>query len=517
MAPNSIHELLKEQLVQFCLHTSLHGWLHTVLPEKRQLERWTWVLICLTSLSTALWLTLTAWFKFQESPTILVSDSKQYPIYHYPFPAVTICGYNKISKKRAYAFAEQTVGQANVSSFANELRLLTALITNDARGDDDAKLRRALDEHGLSAESVLERLAPSCGDELNQCAWKKEERKCSDIFERIATPDGFCCSFNYFGPKNHVFGGTLANKAPKLPRRVSTCGYQTGLEVFIKNDVDDYLAATTPSVGQKVVIHHPRQYPDRSFQFVTTSVDKTYLIGIHPDLVVTSENVRDLPVEQRRCAFARERDLSNFELYSYHNCAIEYKMNAILEYCGCLPFYYRNPRGSTANSKICTLDDVECLKNREGLLANSEPWLDSDGNGTSANYECPADCETAWYTFETSSGDLVGTYSFDAHSIYGTGSFKNGTMLRVYFADLTGTRHRRAVIFTWYTLLGFSFVSVIEIVYFFTIRLLMNLKKRETRGSKAAHRIRVYPKHLPIIKSEAASYDGDIRKRTKSK
>jgi amiloride-sensitive sodium channel len=48
-----------------------------------------------------------AWITFQENPTILVTDSTHYPIWNYPFPAVTVCSFNKLSKSRVYALAKE--------------------------------------------------------------------------------------------------------------------------------------------------------------------------------------------------------------------------------------------------------------------------------------------------------------------------------------------------------------------------------------------------------------------------
>lgn len=44
----------------------------------------------------------------------------------------------------------------------------------------------------------------------------------------------------------------MAYKVPTEPRRVSACGYLTGLQVLLNNKPNDYFASFTPSFGHMV-------------------------------------------------------------------------------------------------------------------------------------------------------------------------------------------------------------------------------------------------------------------------
>lgn len=59
------------------------------------------------SLFAAIILLLIAWYNFQSDPVIILTESNDNLIWNYEFPAVTICNYNKISKKAAYEIANQ--------------------------------------------------------------------------------------------------------------------------------------------------------------------------------------------------------------------------------------------------------------------------------------------------------------------------------------------------------------------------------------------------------------------------
>lgn len=38
------------------------------------------------------------WNRFEKTPTITAVDSYDYPIWHVPFPAITMCSINKVYK-----------------------------------------------------------------------------------------------------------------------------------------------------------------------------------------------------------------------------------------------------------------------------------------------------------------------------------------------------------------------------------------------------------------------------------
>lgn len=48
-----------------------------------------------------------AWQNFTNQPTFTTLQSVKYPIWRVPFPAVSVCSVNKISRKAARAYAEE--------------------------------------------------------------------------------------------------------------------------------------------------------------------------------------------------------------------------------------------------------------------------------------------------------------------------------------------------------------------------------------------------------------------------
>lgn len=96
---------LKDKVNNFCKVTSLHGYVHTVNKEYNAFERYLWIILSFLALIAAIILLWISWNWNLETPTTTVIESTNYPTYNLPFPSVTICNMNKISKSTALEIA----------------------------------------------------------------------------------------------------------------------------------------------------------------------------------------------------------------------------------------------------------------------------------------------------------------------------------------------------------------------------------------------------------------------------
>uniref|UniRef100_A0A6P7F4N0 Sodium channel protein Nach-like n=1 Tax=Diabrotica virgifera virgifera TaxID=50390 RepID=A0A6P7F4N0_DIAVI len=462
----------KREAKQFCLNTALHGYRFIILPKRIFLEKFFWTIICLLALITALALLCVAYLSFQEKPTVTVTDTSHYPIWHYHFPAVTICDYNKISRKKAMAFANEIAKEQNLDAedLAQQLKILFYLFEyrmgQNVPKQNFTKLQAILDRANISIKSALQSVSTNCDDMLMKCLWKSDEKRCDSIFETIITTYGYCCSFNYHALKNHTFSGIMAYKIPKNPRRVSACGYQTGLEVLLNNKPDDFFATLIPSFGLKILIHNPYTFPDWNIQNMLIHLKTVNFIGLTPTITMCTENVKHIEVERRQCWFSYERHLIYFQKYNYRNCMIECRMNLTIEMCQCVPVYFI-PRHDLIRSSIPGYN-----------FSNHQIVQESASQKGRCN--CLPDCHFIIYSAESSFGILSREFSMNHHNLYGGVHLKNHSVVRVFFNDLVGVKNRTDVKFNWHSLLafyggllglfmGFSFISGIEIIYFFTV------------------------------------------------
>lgn len=92
---------IRNSFRQFCNNTALHGYNYIVRDDTAQWERIAWTVIVIAALITAIILLWISWAWNAEIPTTTVIESTHYATWNIPFPAITICNFNRISKKAA--------------------------------------------------------------------------------------------------------------------------------------------------------------------------------------------------------------------------------------------------------------------------------------------------------------------------------------------------------------------------------------------------------------------------------
>lgn len=167
---------------------------------------------------------------------------------------------------------------------------------------------------------------------------------------RVVTEMGICWAFNslqypYTSPEYYISG--VKKPAPNILQAIYPQGDNflillavngTSFDIYWHNPYD------SPSTDK--VIQMERDYPTytsmvfRSFQLYCTS------------------KVRRLIFYQRQCRFDDESNLSHFPyLYSFSICRTECKIKMMLEFCGCIPFFYR----AIKSESYCGYRGLKCI------------------------------------------------------------------------------------------------------------------------------------------------------------
>lgn len=58
-------------------------------------------------------------------------------------------------------------------------------------------LQNLLEQNNYTFTEFIKEISPNCETELLRCKWKGRTERCSKLFQKIATPQGMCCTFNY--------------------------------------------------------------------------------------------------------------------------------------------------------------------------------------------------------------------------------------------------------------------------------------------------------------------------------
>jgi len=102
-----IGEWFSENMRNYCQTTSLHGFSYITRQDISRNERWFWIVVVILAIITSIVLVVVSWYWSQETPTVTVIESSHFPTWNIPFPAVTICNFNKISRNKALTLLEQ--------------------------------------------------------------------------------------------------------------------------------------------------------------------------------------------------------------------------------------------------------------------------------------------------------------------------------------------------------------------------------------------------------------------------
>ncbi|XP_069672052.1 sodium channel protein Nach-like [Periplaneta americana] len=497
---------------EFCLYTSQHGYKYIAQPKATIIERVFWTLVVLTAIVSAVFIMGIEWNFHLSKYTITSVDTAHYPLWNIPFPAVTVCGFNKVERSQAKDLIKELIlpeGVTHDQAFSDMKYLLELLEPSEQKETKFLRLQSILDDNNITVEEVMKkmilRVAPQCEKLLIKCSWKGREVACIKLFRLHKTYEGYCCSFNYVGIRDEVLKAKM-DQDQDIPRKAATSGYRMGLSVVVRSNTDEYYAMNLASFGVKVLVHDPYDYPDVNTVKKFVPLRSDLFFSIPPWVTYSTPEVRDIPIKNRGlrgCLFPDEVELRKMKSYSYNNCITECRENYTIQICGCTPFYYPNNGGY----RICNLTDVPCLAKNKRSLEIMNPGQKDFQKNTHVIIEYPCncfpDCINYYYPIESSEG-IISTMTISNRDNFFSADFieANDSVFNVFFSNFLVTRYRRDVLYSWKGLLGslggllslfigFSLIGAVEIFYFFTFRLYYKIRARTARQHLSSSRNRI--------------------------
>lgn len=144
-----------------------------------------------------------SWNKFEAQPTITTITTAVHPIWHLPFPAVTVCNTNKVYAPAASKFTRLLLARGLTAERAEEfLSLLQTLTTMTGTLETDTfdDAFHAVAIMNYTIERIMHELMVPCAEMFAKCWWRGEEQPCGQLFRVSTASDGFCCAFNFKPP-----------------------------------------------------------------------------------------------------------------------------------------------------------------------------------------------------------------------------------------------------------------------------------------------------------------------------
>ncbi|XP_073819618.1 pickpocket protein 28-like [Musca autumnalis] len=529
--PRTLCQGIQQIYYEYCANTSIHGVQY--LGDRRPLkEKFFWISVFIVSIYCCTILIENIYEKWTETPVIVSFSEKSTPVWSIPFPAVTICSETKRPMRKEGPTFMQLLNKlktdlAEDNEFSPEINstefqeFLTLLhICNTQIVDDGIK---PLSNHALDYIGILNEMVPDFAEHYFYCKWFSHFSACDQLFTKAYTEEGICYTFNglngtdlyredtvqyqQMGLESTVQHSEIINRSLSwsledgyslnsglhtYPARVLSAGARAGLFIVLQSFKEelDY-GCRGPIQGFKVLLHSPDDVPLVSKQFVRIPMGKEIVIAVKPNMITTSAGIAEYEPKRRQCYMMSERSLKFFKVYTQNNCELECLANYTLKTCGCVKFSM--PR--TPDTPVCGEDKIHCYDAAEDSLLFKEfteglkDILMNEHIETECN--CMPACTSLDYNTEISQANFDLFNMLEA--IGSEGYLKDNpgvemSRLSIYFKDNQFITSKRSELYgvtdflancggIFGLFMGFSILSMVEMLYHFSLRLWSNMRQ----------------------------------------
>ncbi|CAG4955982.1 unnamed protein product [Parnassius apollo] len=509
---------IKEYLIDYTANSNLHGLKYIGEKERTPVEKFFWFFMFTCCVILCAGLIRKVWIKWNESPVIVSFAENSTPVWQIPYPAVTICFETKALQTR-FNFTKYFHlynNNATYMKLTEEERFMFEDVTLVC-DDHLAPARGRKFSSGNATVENLKQVSPNISEFFFGCKWKDiPKASCSDLFSPILTEDGICYTFNTMGAEqlfrmenlhkdykylesiNSSQRWTLEEGYPPstpletYPHRGSGYGAKAGLTILLQTkEIDlDYLCKG-PVQGFKILLHNPAELPRLSQQYFRSPLSQEVVVAVRPKMMTTSDGLKPYNPTVRQCYFPSERYLSYYKVYTQANCEIECLTNFTYVRCGCV--HFGMPHGP--NMTVCNAGSVACIKQAQmelvtiEILSNLDKKLNEndtlgESRAVAAKCKCLPACTSIEYEAETSQADFDWKALYTAFNLTISDDILDQKFARVmiFFKEAQFITSRRSELYGQTDFLancggllglfmGFSILSVAEIIYFLTLRI----------------------------------------------
>ncbi|XP_031632053.1 pickpocket protein 28-like [Contarinia nasturtii] len=250
-------------------------------------------------------------------------------------------------------------------------------------------------------------------------------------------------------------------RSEEYPYRVFNAKQGAALFIVMSLSVEDFnYMCIGPIQGFKVTLTMPGERQKVLSRFFEILNSEKSEILVKPKMVMTSNILRHYSPRQRQCFYQSERQLHFFKIYTQNNCEEECLANFTRNECDCVNFSM--PRDK--KTKICGVANIDCYKNATKKFFGEDELESDKVKEFRAKCKCLASCQYIKYDAD------IDRTRFQA------------SLLSVSFADHEVTTLQRSETSTYNDFLatcggllglflGVSVLSVIEFIYYCTLRL----------------------------------------------
>ncbi|EDS44436.1 amiloride-sensitive Na+ channel [Culex quinquefasciatus] len=522
---SKIRSGLQDLFMEFCRHSTIHGISHIGSRQRSLFEKFWWAFVFLLSMYGCAKLIDDMYRKWDENPVLVAFDEKATPVWNIPFPAITICPETKIQKNHVN-FTDLFMRYAHGDRQGLDRTELNILLASLQLCNEWFFVRPEYDriyEYFNLSESIvktLQRISLRLDDIIYHC--RLHNVPCKPLFSETITEEGICMTFNGLSSeemfhKDHLHsdyeylsetkvsenwtlerGYSSAANLSSYPYRVLGSGYQAGIKVHLMTTKNDLEYHCRESQGFKVLLHAPSDYPQVASKFIRVTLNRDIAVAVKPQIISTEAALYDYEPVRRQCYFNRERQLKFFRVYSQPNCQLECLTNFTLLLCGCVPYWM--PRSS--QTRFCETYEIRCalgaqqklmlLNARNQIQHQSDKRIKCDCLPACNSIQYDAEITQTMFNFKETIKLRLGPINITYQDIVDN---KLLSKLEVYFKDVQFITSKRTEMYGLTDFvascggilglcMGVSLLSLVELLYFSTIRPFMLVKRTVQRQQK---------------------------------
>ena len=181
---------------------------------------------------------------------------------------------------------------------------------------------------------------------LSSCSWDGRPLPCSSLFQQVPTDSGICCAFNGESALRQSEYSDLVREmsgsgGEEEGLRKATLGLEQGLTVRLDQHSGQTTFGTllTDVNAFKIWIGSSAEFPVLRRGALMVEPGREHFVELSGASVAASEDLRDLPVEDRNCKFHDEGELKVYSRYTSTTCVFECKLTLAAELTGCVPWF----------------------------------------------------------------------------------------------------------------------------------------------------------------------------------
>ncbi|CAO1411521.1 unnamed protein product [Diamesa tonsa] len=489
-----------QNIQSYCKNTTVHGFKYIGEQKRHLTEKIFWGIALVFSSIGCVILITELFNKIQNNPTVDYMSESPTLISEIPFPSVSYCP-EIITRVEKFNYEiivndlkNNKINFLNLTE--NELKLMQAvgLVMNDEF------LLNYLINYNITIPtddlmSYISKLNPHLRWNI-QASFSK---KYSVHFAKIITPWGYCNTFNNLDAEDllnlnntsedfHYKKSILVNQTfihtNEGYRTVesnesypwSTDNSQSGFSISLQNLNKRKLK----KINLATIFTHPENvYDGIHFIFHNTDemitklpsnqqnfygqIEGSVLYWIKPAVKQIDDSIKSISLEERQCYLENEKTLKFFKVYSKNSCNQECISDQMLNACGCVQFYMIRSQ----DTKACGITDKACVAKIELDFLNQVDQC-----------KCFPSCNNIRYKIEQQNQIILGKDSIKPlnnrnmfEKVEFNVIFKENDFLSVIRRkQFSGVEVLSFVGGLLGLFAGFSALSFVEVIYYFTIR-----------------------------------------------